>query len=126
MTNLERIQANNAELREAIEMAESLPNAGSGGGGSIETCTLTVESGILQEDVSMNGYDPLIIYTDGSSNIVTDVLPLATELRVGTANYTVAKNTIVYFAYGIGVLEGDCTILDFYIMHINGDSSMYC
>lgn len=28
MTNTERIQANNAELREAIELAESLPDAG--------------------------------------------------------------------------------------------------
>lgn len=32
MTNTERIQANNAELREAIEMAEKLPDAGEGGG----------------------------------------------------------------------------------------------
>jgi hypothetical protein len=31
MTNTERIQANNAELREAIELAENLPDAGSGG-----------------------------------------------------------------------------------------------
>lgn len=31
MTNTERIQANNAELREAIEMAETLPEAGGGG-----------------------------------------------------------------------------------------------
>lgn len=31
MTNTERIQANNAELREAIEMAENLPDAGGGG-----------------------------------------------------------------------------------------------
>ena len=32
MTNTERIQANNAELREAITMAENLPDAGGGGG----------------------------------------------------------------------------------------------
>jgi hypothetical protein len=31
VTNTERIQANNAELREAIEMAETLPEAGGGG-----------------------------------------------------------------------------------------------
>lgn len=31
MTNDERIQANNVELREAIELAESLPDAGEGG-----------------------------------------------------------------------------------------------
>lgn len=35
MTNTERILANNAELREAIEMAESLPDAGSGGGSDL-------------------------------------------------------------------------------------------
>lgn len=28
MTNTERIQANNAELRECIELAENLPEAG--------------------------------------------------------------------------------------------------
>lgn len=36
MTNTERIQANNAELREAIEMAENLPAAG-GGGASVQS-----------------------------------------------------------------------------------------
>ena len=30
MTNTEKIRANNAELREAIEMAENLPDAGEG------------------------------------------------------------------------------------------------
>ena len=39
MTNSERIQANNEELREAIEMAENLPAAGGGGGtsGSVQS-----------------------------------------------------------------------------------------
>lgn len=36
MTNTERIQAHNAELRKAIEMAENLPDAGGGGGSSDE------------------------------------------------------------------------------------------
>lgn len=36
MANKERIQANNAELREAIEMAENLPDAG-GGGTSVQS-----------------------------------------------------------------------------------------
>lgn len=35
MTNTERIQAHNAELREAIKMAENLPDAGSGGGSDL-------------------------------------------------------------------------------------------
>jgi hypothetical protein len=47
MTNTERIQANNAELREAIEMAESLPDAGGGG-----TPTPTQEKTI---DITENG-----------------------------------------------------------------------
>ena len=47
MTNKERIQSNNSELREAIELAESLPNA-SGGGISFTTDeTLTLKDGIL-------------------------------------------------------------------------------
>lgn len=47
MTNNERIQANNAELREAIEMAEKLPDAGSGG-----TPTPTQEKTV---DITENG-----------------------------------------------------------------------
>lgn len=38
MSNLERIQANNAELQECIDKANALPNAG---GGSIDTSGLT-------------------------------------------------------------------------------------
>lgn len=41
MTNTERIQANNAELREAIELAESLPDVPS----KTENWTFTLESG---------------------------------------------------------------------------------
>lgn len=47
MTNTERIQANNAELREAIEMAENLPDAGGGG-----TPTPTQEKTV---DITDNG-----------------------------------------------------------------------
>lgn len=47
MTNNERIQANNAELREAIELAEKLPDAGSGG-----TPTPTQEKTV---DITENG-----------------------------------------------------------------------
>lgn len=47
MTNNERITANNAELREAIELAEKLPDAGSGG-----TPTPTQEKTV---DITENG-----------------------------------------------------------------------
>jgi hypothetical protein len=42
MTNTERIQANNADLRECIELAENLPNAG-GGGESTPTQEKTID-----------------------------------------------------------------------------------
>lgn len=41
MTNAERIQANNAELREAIEMAENLPDAGEGAEVVLQSKTVT-------------------------------------------------------------------------------------
>ena len=79
VTNTERIQANNAELREAIQMAESLPN-----GSSVETCDITfilhydydttlltytaVESGeIVTKYVDWNGFE---YDHDGSSPVL--------------------------------------------------------
>lgn len=43
MTNSERITANNTRLSALVETAESLPDAGSGGGG-VETCTVTINT----------------------------------------------------------------------------------
>ena len=65
MTNLERIQANNAELDECIAKANSLPNRGEGGGNTStpadpelqsKTVTPTKE---IQEVVADDGYDGL-------------------------------------------------------------------
>lgn len=42
MTNQERITSHNALIDQAIAKANALPDAGSGGGASIETCTVTV------------------------------------------------------------------------------------
>ena len=52
MTNTERIQANNAELREAIELAEKLPDASEGG-----TPTPTQEKTV---DITENGTHTVI------------------------------------------------------------------
>lgn len=41
MTNSERIAAANTRLSALVETAESLPDAGTGGGG-VETCTVTI------------------------------------------------------------------------------------
>jgi hypothetical protein len=45
MSNLTRLQAVSSSLDTAIGKANSLPNAGSGGGGgSVETCTVTIDT----------------------------------------------------------------------------------
>lgn len=53
MTNTERIQANNEELRRTIEMAENLPDAGSGGEDvTSETNEYTAKLGILETAIT--------------------------------------------------------------------------
>lgn len=62
MTNTERIQANNAELREAIQIAENLPNAG--GGASVTIAKALIRRGIGYVDTGIDG---------GNSNITIEV-----------------------------------------------------
>ena len=45
MSNKTRLQANNTNLQALIDKANALPEAGSGGG-SVETCTVTMTTGI--------------------------------------------------------------------------------
>lgn len=64
MTNRERIQANNAELLEIIDIAENLPEAGAGGGGvpyegdyivtpSVSEQTMATKSKVMKDDVTI-------------------------------------------------------------------------
>jgi hypothetical protein len=65
MTNTERIQANNAELREAIEKAENLPEA-SGGGDEIEDAILsnTIAGDYVNDRITyLGGYHFLLSKT---------------------------------------------------------------
>ena len=78
MANTERIQANNAALREAIEMAEALPD-----GGGLETCEV---------NVLVNGYAE-VYYTDGSGSPVFETIDYPGK------SITVLKNSSV-FAFG--------------------------
>ena len=65
MTNTARIQANNADLRECIDIAKNLPNAGTGGNAeiykgtyevtpSIQTQTLDTAQKVLEKNVTIN------------------------------------------------------------------------
>ena len=60
MTNTERIQANNAELREAIEMAENLPDAGGVANPVIEPLSIT-ENGTYTAPEGVDGYTPVVV-----------------------------------------------------------------
>lgn len=63
MTNTERILANNAELREAIEMAENLPEAGGGTTPAepiIEPLAIT-ENGTYTAPNGVDGYSPVSV-----------------------------------------------------------------
>ena len=42
MSNKTRLQTNNTNLQALIDKANALPDAGSGGGASVETCTVTI------------------------------------------------------------------------------------
>ena len=58
MTNTERINANNAELRECIEIAESLPEAGSEVEPVIQELNVT-ENGVYTAPDGVDGYSPV-------------------------------------------------------------------
>lgn len=60
MTNNERIQANNAELRECIEIAESLPDAGGTANPVIEPLSVT-ENGTYTAPDGVDGYSPITV-----------------------------------------------------------------
>lgn len=75
MTNTERIQANNAELREAIELAESLPDAGTVVGTEpyegeyivtpkVEAQTMPTKEKVMLDDVTIKA----IPYAEVSNN----------------------------------------------------------
>lgn len=80
MTNTERIQANNAELRECIELAESLPEAGGVANPVIEYLEIT-ENGTYTAPDGVDGYSPVnvnvpipdgYVVPNGSVNIDTN------------------------------------------------------
>lgn len=68
-TNSERIAANNTRLSKLVETAESLPDAGSGGGG-VETCTIN-----FNDDTAGIGNVYFTVFEDGEikPKVITDL-----------------------------------------------------
>lgn len=99
MSNKTQLQTNNtaldgyiARINTAKEVAAGLPDAGggSGGGGSVETCTLTIFG-----DAPV-GLESKLWYTDGSSAVKSIALPNFGD----SISVTVSKNSIVMSTRG--------------------------
>ena len=101
VTNTERIQANNSELRKSIEMAENLPNAG---GGEV------VEPIIEPLEVTENGTYTAPDGVDGYSPVVVDV-PIPDGYIVPNGELEVTENgthdVTEYASVTVNVPTGD-------------------
>ena len=81
MTNTERIQAHNELLRECIETAENLPDAGTGGREPIVEPLEVIENGTYAPPEGVDGYSPV------SVNV-----PIPDEYIVPTGTKTITEN----------------------------------
>lgn len=97
MSNKTQLQTNNtaldgyiARINTAKEVAASLPEAGGSGGGSVETCTLTIFGDAPADP------DSKLWYTDGSSAVKSIALPDFGD----SISVTVSKNSIVVSTNG--------------------------
>ena len=81
MSNLTRLEAVSASLDTAISTANSLPDAGSGGGTSVETCTFTFEGNGLS-----NYYPRYISYMAVDNGVIKTV---SEDLGTTTSEVTV-------------------------------------
>lgn len=110
----ERLQANNAELREAIEMAANLPDAGGGdSGGAEETCTVRI---VANEGDAKWNYSGYVAQTSNDSFVVDIKQEIATSYDFTIAN--VRCNSIMsiglscFSETNIGV-DGDAELVYF-------------
>lgn len=82
MSNKSRLQTNNTNLQELINKANALPDAG-GGGGSVESCTITITPYIMLAPTS-----PTYWYTDAETITIK-------SLSTQDATIAVPKNSII-------------------------------
>ena len=118
MSNKSRLQTNNTNLQALIDKANALPDAGGSGGGSVETCTITV---MLDSPAPTF---PQIIYTNTNMQIVSEDLE-------GQLSLTVVKGTILISSGGSSddaVVSGDAERIGYgggrAMFKINGDATI--
>lgn len=118
MSNLTRLQAVSSSLDTAINKAESLPEAGSGGGTSVETCTVTLEGAgpdIATEFCYYNG-------TSLQRVFIPDMMSDPVILN------DVPKNSIAVLYGGLDRLDGSIEVIysnpPLRVLFIAGDSSI--
>lgn len=128
VTNAQRIQANNAELREAIELAEKLPEAGTAGGEDVtaETDAYTekltaLETAITALETELEGKAAgggvsvetytgtissdfregvVVYYTDDTFTLRSELVPVVDFMSSNEPlSITVAANTVVYICH---------------------------
>lgn len=86
MSNKTRLQTNNTNLQELINKANSLPDAGgSGGGGSVETCSLTINDSMMR--VAMVIYQPTL----GETVYIT-----ADPMTPASGTYEIVRGSLFY------------------------------
>lgn len=124
MTNTERIQANNAELREAIEMAESLPDVGEGGEPTPTqektiditengTHTVTPDEGYALSKVTANVNVPIpdgYIIPSGTLDITENGTHDVTEYASVNVNVAAGGGGITADQIATGTIEGNLSI----------------
>lgn len=108
MTNTERIQANNAELREAIEMAETLPDAAGVANPVIEELSVT-ENGTYTAPDGVDGYSPIVVDVPiPSGYIKPSATKAATTYTPSTSNQAIAAGT---YCSGKQTIKGDTNLV---------------
>lgn len=124
MSYLTQLQTNNTNLQACIDKANALPEAGSGGGGSVETCTVTINS--EEED---NIIDIMYLSNTGIEETYMDgVNTLSVEAKKDSIIVVYGENINDYNSITTNGIEfklanaGDESIM--YIFYATGDGTI--
>jgi hypothetical protein len=108
MSNKSRLQINNTNLQALIDKANALPDAGSGSGGSVETCTVTInKTGAFSVRAYYTTLEDTVVGTNASS---PGPMPLTIECIKGSILYLYGFGGDV--TYNSLTIDGDATLLD--------------